>query len=106
MPGPGVVLGLPPGDGVCPGDCDADDDSVGDSASDGGSSSCAPSSSSRSNSTISEPSRAVPVYWPQIFAGAPPPLIRGSPSAPYSGFCAPVTGSWPITATTVASCGV
>ncbi|CAM5601513.1 hypothetical protein STENM327S_07335 [Streptomyces tendae] len=40
-----------------------------------------------------------------ISAGAPPPLIRSRPMAPYKGLWAAVLGSWPMTATTVARSG-
>ncbi len=65
-----------------------------------------PSFTSRSKSLTSVPLSAALVYWAQICAGYPPPLMRACPSALYSGVCSAVSGSWPMMATTVASSGV
>jgi len=65
----------------------------------------APCLVSRSNLLTS--SITLKVYVAQIWAGKPPPLTRGTPSAPYSGTCLPFCfTSSPNRPTAVASSGV
>ncbi len=95
-----------PGERVGPGLPDAVERAAPEPLGSGAGSSQFPGWSHRSNSVIAVFPSASAVNRPQIRAGTPPPLTRGSPSAPYSDRCAPESGSCPIRATTVASSGV
>lgn len=107
VPPDGVSLGVPPPGSVEPpvSPPSVVADALG-SPGPGGCGWSAPSWSWRSKDEAGVFFSASWVYWAQIWVGGPPPFIRAWPSAPYSGMCLAVTGSWPITETTVARSGV